>query len=210
MKLNNFFLAKIPLFQSKDLIKKLNINEVIYTTAFPELPKVSEEKLIISLTDCLYKCAEFTQKTNISDWNQFDDLIEATLQKIAFTSDRKISTRLLFFISKLSAINIRNSTVTDRFTDFDGIQEKIKEELVFTDTLLDSCKYNQIGFRWIKKLLQFYTSSGDKLFGNDDDDVLLNIYVRLLCLFCFQFFYLLILFFRQFILVIWSTYIPYR
>lgn len=100
------------------------------------------------------------------------------LQKIAFTSDHKISTRLLFVISKLSAINIKNSTLTDRFTDFDGIKENVSEELVFTDNLLDLCKENQVGFRWIKKLLQLYTSSGDKLFGNDDNDVLLNIYVR--------------------------------
>lgn len=174
----NFLFTIFPIFQSKDVIKKLNINEVIYTTAFPELPKVSDEKLITSLTDCLYKCAEFNKKENTSDWNKFDDLVEAILQKIAFTSDHKISTRLLFVISKLSAINIKNSTVTDLFTDFDGIKENISEELVFTDNLLDLCKENQVGFRWIKKLLQLYTSSGDKLFGNDDNDVLLNIYVR--------------------------------
>lgn len=151
--------------------------------AFPELPKVNEEKLIISLTDCLYKCVEFNKNVNISDWNQFDDLVEATLQKIAFTSNHRISTRFLFFISKLSAISIRNSTLTDLFTDFDGINKNINEELVFRDSFVDSCKDNKVGFRWIKKLLQLYTSSGDKLFGNDENHVLLNIYVSLFSLF---------------------------
>lgn len=176
------------MFQSKDLIKKLNINEVIYTIAFPELPKINEEKLIISLTDCLYKCSEFNKNSNISDWNQLDDLVEAVLQKIAFTSDHKISTRFLFFISKLSAISIKNSTETYLFTDFDGIKNNICEELIFTDSFVDSCKENQVGFRWIKKLLQLYTSSGDKLFGNDENDVLLNIYVSLFSFFLDFFF----------------------
>lgn len=184
----------------------MNIHEVIYTTAFPELPKVNEERLITSLSGCLYKCFELNSKTNISDWNQFDDLIEATLQKIAFTSDHKITTRLLFFISKLSAINVKEST--DEFTDYDGIMENIKncQELVFTEKLLDSCKENQIAFRWTKKLLQLYTSAGDKLFGNDEDDVLLNIYVMLFVHFVYNF--LIFSYFRQFTSTIWSTYSP--
>lgn len=191
------------------MVKKLNIHEVIYTTAFPELPKVSEEKLITSLSECLYKCAKLNSNKTISDWNQFDDLIEAVLQKIAFTSDHKVTTRLLFFISKLSANHIKQSTVTvtdfDSFTDYDEIKAIIKnsEELVFTDSLLEVFKENQVAFRWIKKLLQLYTSAGDKLFGNDDDDVLLYIYVRISSIrkvcYAHQLVLIYLLSFRQFI-----------
>lgn len=145
----------------EDLMKSLNIQELIYSECSKLVRKSSE----FDFNDHLYGC--LIQVVSIEDcglrWQKFDDVFNSLLTQISTESDVEVSVILLEKIVELCAISYK------------GLKD---EKLSDISTLksLTAAKANRRTMRWVKGLMQMMISESAKLLSNTQCIKCLNIF----------------------------------
>lgn len=138
----------------KNLLKDLNIHQVIYVESFPLLQKSNHIEYNENLYEILI-CAVGIGNAEVRDskWCKFDDLMDVVLTQIGMESDAEVFRLLLRKVVKLCAISYK--------IDEDRNQENIK--LDFDELKKKSRSVNCRTLRWTKKLMQLIIRESSKL-----------------------------------------------
>ena len=139
---------------NKNLLKELNIHQVIYVESFPLLQKSNEIDYNDNLYDILI-CAVAIENTEVIDskWCKFDDLMDVILTQIGMESDGEVFRLLLRKLVKLSAISY----------EINEDWNQINIELSLDELKEKSRSVNCRTLRWTKKLMQLIIRESSKL-----------------------------------------------
>lgn len=163
--------------KSRELLKSLNIHEVILKEALKVTTKSAESDFVSQLWSCLFACMALKEPLDYTKWTVFDDLFEELMTRLGFESNKEISTIYLCWINNfLSPPNFEPSQLRQCVAT--GLHD---ESLTHLHTFLEytSSTPNYRCFRWVKKLMLLLQNESFRL-GGDKEAVLVHLYVGLL------------------------------
>lgn len=148
----------------KDLVKELNIHQVIYSESFRMTRKSSDTEYNDHLYECLFH-AVFIEDSIVKDskWCKFDGVMEDLLSQLGNESDAEASYLILSKIVKFCGISYSGFFIDFLSLTADQLQSQYKELKVKT------AKPNLRTMRWIKKLLEIMIRESSMLIGSQKD-----------------------------------------
>lgn len=153
-KVLNIILTAMPIQKIEDM----NVQNLIYETAFRDIPKLTSKEGTIVIWQCLLKCLEIFQIKDISKWNKIDDLMLNLFQRITFESKTETCIELFLIIPKLCLVGIENESNKLNFSTYQ------KDISVFRKKCKDL--YCPSAYRWVKKMLELFVAESNRLLGN--------------------------------------------
>lgn len=139
----------------KNLLKDLNIHQVIYSESFPMIQKSSDLEYNDHLYECLLQVVAIEDSdVRDSKWCKFDDVMTELLTQFAIESNEAVSLLLLEKIVKFCGVSY------EPLQGFDQHERNIEE--LKAKTRLE----NYRTMRWIKKLMEMMIRESSKLMNN--------------------------------------------
>ena len=145
----------------KNLLKELNIHQVVYSESFNMMRKSSEPDFNEHLYECLFQAVKIEEKTvKTSRWCKFDDVLQELLTQLCSESDLKISLLLLNKLMKFCGIIYDGLVMELPDGELDQLEHHYK------NLMLKASKTNYRTMRWIKRLLQVMVTESSKLLSD--------------------------------------------
>lgn len=139
----------------KDLLKELNIHQVIFSESFPMMNKSDEVEFNENLLECLLNVVSMEDSVVRNfRWCKFDDVFIALLSLLGSHSESELSILLLNKVAKLCGV---------------GVVEPSENQSESTEIRLESgltTKANYRTMRWVKHLMEMMIRESPKMLSS--------------------------------------------
>lgn len=139
----------------KDLLKELNIHQVIFSESFPMMNKTDEVEFNENLLECLLNVVSMEDSVVRNfRWCKFDDVFIALLSLLGSHSESELSILLLDKVAKLCGV---------------GVVEPSENQSESTEIRLESgltTKANYRTMRWVKHLMEMMIRESPKMLSS--------------------------------------------
>lgn len=139
----------------KDLLKELNIHQVIFSESFPMMNKSDEVEFNENLLECLLNVVSMEDSVVRNfRWCKFDDVFIALLSLLGSHSESELSILLLDKVAKLCGV---------------GVVEPSENQSESTEIRLESgltTKANYRTMRWVKHLMEMMIRESPKMLSS--------------------------------------------
>uniref|UniRef100_A0A182KDX0 Uncharacterized protein n=1 Tax=Anopheles christyi TaxID=43041 RepID=A0A182KDX0_9DIPT len=156
------------------VMRRTNVHRVVYSNAKKLTNKCNQELFLEALWRCLYLYVELEEadKTDFTQWNTVDDIMEILLNGLTFQSKLSLSGIYLLYLLKLLALDLPDYII-DGLDEVQSIDRKCHLYEPVCEQLRQDCLdgfHNRRYYRWLHQIIDLLPHEAVKCQGTSREN----------------------------------------